>query len=288
MKTNTDLLIDNAIDNIIDLAIREDVGDGDHTSLACIPHGARGRMKLLVKEAGVIAGIDVAKRIFAKLDKDIIMEPLMADGMPVKSGDVAFYVEGNIISLLQAERLALNFMQRMSGIATQTATYTAQLAGLKAQVIDTRKTTPGLRVLEKMAVALGGGGNHRMGLYDMILIKDNHVDFSGGIEQAIRNVQSYLARTGRSLRIEVEVRSLADVQAVLALGGVHRIMLDNFSVPDTYTAVQLIGGQYEVESSGGITLANLRRYAECGVDYISVGALTHQIKSLDLSLKAVS
>ncbi|MDR1342178.1 MAG: carboxylating nicotinate-nucleotide diphosphorylase [Prevotellaceae bacterium] len=274
-------------DDIIDLAIREDVGDGDHTSLACIPPDAAGKMQLLVKQAGIAAGVEVARRIFQKLDSSTVMEQLIADGAPIKPGDVIFYVTGNAISLLQAERLVLNFMQRLSGIATQTAAYAAALDGLKTKVIDTRKTTPGMRVLEKMAVALGGGSNHRMGLYDMILIKDNHVDFSGGIEQAIKNVQAYLKKTGRALPVEVEVRSLVDVKKVLALGGVDRIMLDNFSLPDTRTAVELIGGRYEVESSGGITLATLRQYAECGVDYISAGALTHQIKSLDLSLKAV-
>jgi nicotinate-nucleotide pyrophosphorylase (carboxylating) len=276
------------IDDIIDLAIREDVGDGDHTSLACIPPDATGRMQLLVKQAGVIAGVEVAQRIFQKLDSGIVMEQLIADGSQVKPGDVVFYVTGKIISLLQAERLALNFMQRLSGVATQAAVYAAALDGLKTKVIDTRKTTPGMRVLEKMAVALGGGSNHRMGLHDMILIKDNHVDFSGGIEQAIKAVHAYLKKTGLALQIELEVRSLADVKKALAVGGFNRIMLDNFSLQDTKTAVELIGGLYEVESSGGITLATLRQYAECGVDYISVGALTHQIKSLDLSLKATT
>jgi nicotinate-nucleotide pyrophosphorylase (carboxylating) len=282
MKINPALLTDE----IIDLAIREDVGEGDHTSLACIPRGAAGRMRLLVKQAGVIAGVEVAERIFRKLDGSVAVERLIADGARVKPGDVVFYVTGKVTSLLQAERLALNFMQRLSGIATQTAIYAAALDGLKAKVIDTRKTTPGMRVLEKMAVALGGGSNHRMGLHDMILIKDNHVDFSGGVEQAIKNVRAYLKKTGLALPVEVEVRSLADVEKVLALGGVDRIMLDNFSLQNTKAAVARIGGRYEVEASGGITLATLRQYAECGVDYISAGALTHQIKSLDLSLKA--
>jgi nicotinate-nucleotide pyrophosphorylase (carboxylating) len=274
------------IDDIIDLAIREDIGDGDHTSLACIPHDAAGKMQLLVKQEGVVAGVEVAKRIFQKLDKSITIDVRIADGTCVKVGDVVFYATGRVISLLQAERLALNFMQRMSGVATQTAAYAKELQGLKTKVIDTRKTTPGMRVLDKMAVTLGGGGNHRMGLYDMILIKDNHVDFSGGIVQAVKNAQNYLKKTGRNLPIEVEVRSLSDIEKVLALGGVHRIMLDNFSLENTRKAVEMIGGKYEIESSGGITLATLRQYAECGVDYISVGALTHQIKSLDLSLKA--
>ncbi|MDR2814822.1 MAG: carboxylating nicotinate-nucleotide diphosphorylase [Prevotellaceae bacterium] len=283
MKINPTYLIDD----IIDLAIREDVGDGDHTSLACIPRSAAGKMQLLVKQAGVIAGVDVAERIFQRLDDSVALERLIADGARVKPGDVVFYVTGKVVSLLQAERLALNFMQRLSGVATQAAVYAAALSGLKTKVIDTRKTTPGMRVLEKMAVALGGGSNHRMGLHDMILIKDNHVDFSGGIEQAIANVHAYLKRTGLALQVELEVRSLTDVKKALALGGVNRIMLDNFSLQDTKAAVALIGGRYEVESSGGITLATLRQYAECGVDYISVGALTHQIKSLDLSLKAI-
>ncbi|MDR3329005.1 MAG: carboxylating nicotinate-nucleotide diphosphorylase, partial [Prevotellaceae bacterium] len=234
----------------------------------------------------VIAGIAVARRIFAQLDGSIAVEQLMADGAQVAAGDVAFYAAGSVLSMLQAERLVLNFMQRLSGVATQTAAYAAQLRGLKAKVIDTRKTTPGMRLLEKQAVALGGGGNHRMGLYDMLLIKDNHEDFAGGVAPAIRSAQRYLASTGRRLPVEVEVRSLADVGAVLAEGGVQRIMLDNFSLADTRAAVALIGGRYEVESSGGITLETLRQYAECGVDYISVGALTHQIRSLDLSLKA--
>jgi nicotinate-nucleotide pyrophosphorylase (carboxylating) len=254
MKIDTDKLIDD----IIDLAIREDIGDGDHTSLACIPQGTQGKMQLLVKQNGVLAGVEVARRIFAKLDSSIVMEQRIADGSSVKVGDVAFYVSGNIISLLQAERLVLNFMQRMSGVATQTFMYAKELQGLKTKVIDTRKTTPGMRVLEKMAVALGGGGNHRMGLYDMILIKDNHVDFSGGIVQAIKNAQDYLTKTHRNLQIEVEVRSLSDIEKVLALGGIHRIMLDNFSLQDTKAAVQMIGGKYEIESSGGITLDTLR------------------------------
>lgn len=283
MKINPELLTDD----IIDLAIREDVGDGDHTSLACIPRGATGKMQLLVKQPGVIAGVNVAKRIFQKLDGSAAMEQRIADGAQVEPGDVVFYVTGRVVSLLQAERLALNFMQRLSGVATQTAAYAAALSGLKTKVIDTRKTTPGMRALEKMAVALGGGSNHRMGLHDMILIKDNHVDFSGGVEQAIKNVHAYLKKTGLTLKVEVEVRSLSDVEKVLALGDVDRIMLDNFSLQDTKAAVELIAGRYEVESSGGITLATLRQYAECGVDYISAGALTHQIKSLDLSLKAV-
>ena len=275
------------IDQLITLAIAEDIGDGDHTSLASISPEATGKMKLLVKQEGVIAGIDIARQVFRRIDPGLKMEQLLHDGAKVKPGDIAFYVEGKELSLLQAERLALNIMQRMSGVATQTAVYVKELEGLKTQVIDTRKTTPGMRALDKMAVKIGGGGNHRMGLFDMILLKDNHIDFCGGVEQAILKAQEYLQRTGRRLAIEVEVRSLDDVRTVLRVGGVQRIMLDNFDIPTTKEAVVLIDGRYEIESSGGITLNNLRAYAECGVDFISVGALTHQISSLDLSLKAV-
>ncbi|MGL5913146.1 MAG: carboxylating nicotinate-nucleotide diphosphorylase [Bacteroidales bacterium] len=282
MNTNQQVLIDS----IIDLAIREDIGDGDHTSLACIADSEKGKMQLLVKQDGVLAGVAIAQRIFEKIDAQLTVDVRINDGASVKSGDLAFFVEGKILSLLQAERLVLNFMQRMSGVATQTATYTQRLKGLKTKVIDTRKTTPGMRVLDKMAVSIGGGGNHRMGLYDMLLIKDNHVDFSGGIENALKNAHAYLLKTGRNLPIEVEVRSLADIEKVMQIGNIQRIMLDNFSIDNTRAAVQMIAGKYEVESSGGITLETLRNYAECGVDYISVGALTHQIKSLDLSLKA--
>ncbi|MGL4956081.1 MAG: carboxylating nicotinate-nucleotide diphosphorylase [Bacteroidales bacterium] len=282
MNTNQQVLIDS----IIDLAIREDIGDGDHTSLACIADSEKGKMQLLVKQDGVLAGVAIAQRIFEKIDAQLTVDVRINDGATVKSGDLAFFVEGKILSLLQAERLVLNFMQRMSGVATQTATYTQRLKGLKTKVIDTRKTTPGMRVLDKMAVSIGGGGNHRMGLYDMLLIKDNHVDFSGGIENALKNAHAYLLKTGRNLPIEVEVRSLADIEKVMQIGNIQRIMLDNFSIDNTRAAVQMIAGKYEVESSGGITLETLRNYAECGVDYISVGALTHQIKSLDLSLKA--
>ncbi|MGL5959234.1 MAG: carboxylating nicotinate-nucleotide diphosphorylase [Bacteroidales bacterium] len=282
MNTNQQVLIDS----IIDLAIREDIGDGDHTSLACIADSEKGKMQLLVKQDGVLAGVAIAQRIFEKIDAQLTVDVRINDGATVKSGDLSFFVEGKILSLLQAERLVLNFMQRMSGVATQTATYTQRLKGLKTKVIDTRKTTPGMRVLDKMAVSIGGGGNHRMGLYDMLLIKDNHVDFSGGIENALKNAHAYLLKTGRNLPIEVEVRSLADIEKVMQIGNIQRIMLDNFSIDNTRAAVQMIAGKYEVESSGGITLETLRNYAECGVDYISVGALTHQIKSLDLSLKA--
>jgi nicotinate-nucleotide pyrophosphorylase (carboxylating) len=275
------------IDDLLTLAIAEDIGDGDHTSLAVIPQEAEGKMKLLVKEEGVIAGIEIAKQLFGRIDRRLEMEQLLKDGSWVKRGDIAFYVTGRERSLLQAERLVLNIMQRMSGVATQTAACVEALKGLKTQVLDTRKTTPGMRVLDKLAVQLGGGGNHRMGLFDMILLKDNHIDFAGGIEQAIRKTREYLQRTSRNLAIEVEVRSLDDLKIVLRVGGVQRIMFDNFDLPATKEAVGLVAGRYETESSGGITLENLRAYAECGVDFISVGALTHQIKSLDLSLKAV-
>ena len=274
------------VNDLIELAIREDIGEGDHSSLACFPHDVRGRMKLLVKQEGVLAGVEVAETVLRRLDPDVKFEKRLDDGARVQPGDIAFYVEGRLISLLQAERILLNIMQRMSGVATQTAVYVNELAGLKTQVIDTRKTTPGMRVLDKMAVRIGGGGNHRIGLFDMVILKDNHIDFAGGITPAIRKTQAYLKEKGKNIPIEVEVRSLDDIREVLSVGGVDRIMLDNFSPETTREAVALIGGRYETESSGGITLKNLREYAECGVDFISVGALTHQIKSLDLSLKA--
>ncbi len=274
------------VNDLIELAIREDIGDGDHSSLACIPHDERGRMKLLVKQEGILAGVEVAETVLRRLDPEVKFEKRLDDGARVKPGDIAFYVEGRLISLLQAERILLNIMQRMSGVATQTAVYVQELNGLKTQVIDTRKTTPGMRVLDKMAVRIGGGGNHRIGLFDMVILKDNHIDFAGGITPAIRKTQAYLKEKGKNIPIEVEVRSLDDIREVLSVGGVDRIMLDNFSPEMTREAVALIGERYETESSGGITLKNLREYAECGVDFISVGALTHQIKSLDLSLKA--
>jgi nicotinate-nucleotide pyrophosphorylase (carboxylating) len=275
-------------DELIKLAIAEDIGDGDHTSIACISASVRGRMKLLVKQEGVLAGVEVAKRVFHLIDPAVTMTVLIADGAPVQAGDVAFYVEGAVRSMLQAERIVLNIMQRMSGVATQTAEYVKKLDGLKTRVLDTRKTTPGMRLFDKLAVKLGGGENHRIGLFDMILIKDNHIDFSGGIENALHNVRTYLDRTHRQLPVEIEVRSFADIRTVLRIGGVQRIMLDNFSLEDTRKAVELIAGKYETESSGGITLQTIRDYAECGVDFVSVGALTHQIKSIDMSLKVVS
>ncbi len=274
------------VKDLIELAIREDIGDGDHTSLACIPSDARGRMRLLCKQEGIIAGIEVARMVLERLDPTVEFEQVLEDGAHVKPGDVAFYVSGREITLLQSERILLNIMQRMSGVATQTAVYADRLKGMKTKVLDTRKTTPGMRVLDKMAVKIGGGENHRMGLFDMILIKDNHIDFAGGITAALTKCREYLRRTGRNLPIEIEVRSLADIDEVFAAGGADRIMLDNFSVELTREAVARIAGRCEIESSGGITLDTLREYAECGVDFVSVGALTHQIKSLDMSLKA--
>jgi nicotinate-nucleotide pyrophosphorylase (carboxylating) len=275
------------VEELIELAIREDIGDGDHTSLASIPDTARGRMKLLVKERGIIAGVEVAEMVFRRLDGDVTLEILIPDGTPVAVGDVVFYVEGRVRTLLQSERIILNIMQRMTGIATETARYVKRVEGTGCRILDTRKTNPGNRVLDKMAVKLGGGENHRMGLFDMILLKDNHIDFAGGIIPAIQGVHSYLAQRGLSLPIEVEVRSLDDIDKVFAVGGVQRIMLDNFDLEQTRRAVAKIDGRVEIESSGGIRYENLRDYAECGVDFISVGALTHQIKSVDLSLKAV-
>ncbi|HIZ14692.1 MAG TPA: carboxylating nicotinate-nucleotide diphosphorylase [Candidatus Tidjanibacter faecipullorum] len=274
------------VEELIELAIKEDIGDGDHTSLATIPHEERGRMRLLVKQEGVIAGIEVARMVLRRLDPDVQFDQRIEDGQPVHVGDVAFYVEGRIISLLQAERILLNIMQRMSGVATCTARYVRELEGTGCRVLDTRKTTPGMRVLEKMAVRLGGGENHRMGLFDMILLKDNHIDFAGGIANALGAVRRYLTEQGRSLPIEIEVRSLEDIDEVFAAGGADRIMLDNFSVEMTRRAVEKIDGRCEIESSGGITLETMRAYAECGVDFVSVGALTHHISSLDMSLKA--
>ena len=275
------------VDKLIELAILEDIGDGDHSSLSCIPASEQGKMKLLVKQEGIIAGIEIAKLIFGRIDGELKMEQLLTDGAHVKVGDVAFFVEGRVHSLLQAERLVLNVMQRMSGVATQANVYAQKLKGLKTKVLDTRKTTPGMRILEKMAVKIGGGENHRIGLYDMIMLKDNHVDFAGGIESAIKKAQDYLRVTGRDLKIEVETRSIDEIRKVMEVGGVHRIMLDNFDLEKTRAAVELIDGKFETESSGGITLETLRDYAECGVDFTSVGALTHQIKSLDMSLKAI-
>ena len=274
------------VEELIELAIREDIGDGDHTSLATIPADARGKMQLLVKQEGIIAGIEVARMVFDRLDGSVAVDRRREDGARVRRGDIAFYVEGRILSLLQAERIVLNIMQRMSGVATQTAAYVKLLEGTHCRVLDTRKTTPGMRVLDKMAVKLGGGENHRMGLFDMILLKDNHIDFAGGIANALGAVRGYLADTGRQLPIEVEVRSLEDIDEVFAAGGADRIMFDNFTVEMTREGVRRIAGRCETESSGGIREDTMRAYAECGVDYVSVGALTHQIRSLDMSLKA--
>lgn len=279
-------MINNDLNQFIENAIREDIGDGDHSSLSCIPANATGKAHLIVKEEGIIAGIEIARQIFSHLDQSITFNQLIADGAKVRFGDIAFTVEGKTQTLLLAERLVLNIMQRMSGIATKTNEYVRQLEGLNTKVLDTRKTTPGLRVLEKMAVKMGGGENHRMGLYDMIMLKDNHVDFAGGIKQAITAAQNYLKQNGKDLKIEIEVRNLDELQQVLEIGGVHRIMLDNFDTVTTKKAVAMIDGRFETESSGGITMETLRSYAECGVDYISVGALTHHIKSMDMSLKA--
>ena len=274
------------IDDIITRALAEDLGDGDHTSLACIPAEATGKARLLVKEPGIIAGIEIARRVFEKVDKNIIFKQILKDGDIVKPGDIAFTVEGNPVSLLSSERLALNFMQRMSGIATKTHQMQKLLKGLNTKLLDTRKTTPNLRAIEKMAVKIGGGENHRFGLFDMIMIKDNHVDFSGGIANAINNVKKYLKERNKDLKIEIEVRNFDELNQVLAIGGIHRIMLDNFTPDNLRKAVEIIDGRYETEASGGITESTLRLYAETGVDYISVGSLTHHIKSLDLSLKA--
>lgn len=274
------------VEELIELAIKEDIGDGDHSSLATIPHDQRGRMKLLVKQDGIIAGVEIAEMIFKRLDPDVKVEVVIKDGTTVKVGDIVFYVEGRLISLLQAERIVLNIMQRMSGVATQTAVYVKEVEGLNTKILDTRKTTPGMRVLDKMAVKLGGGDNHRMGLFDMMILKDNHIDFAGGVYNAITKAKKYLQEKGKSIKIEVEVRNFDDIKEVFRAGGADRIMLDNFTAEQTCEAVKMINGAAEIESSGGITLKNLREYAECGADFVSVGALTHQIKSLDLSLKA--
>jgi nicotinate-nucleotide pyrophosphorylase (carboxylating) len=274
-------------EQLIKLWFAEDIGDGDHTSLSCIPATAIGKSQLIIKENGVLAGVEVARQIFKSFDSELKMTEFIADGAEVKVGDIAFVVEGRIQSLLQTERLMLNVMQRMSGVATRTRQYVKMLEGTKTRVLDTRKTTPGLRLLEKEAVKIGGGVNHRIGLYDMILLKDNHVDFAGGIDKAILRAQNYLKEKGKNLKIEIEVRSFDELAQVMAIGGIDRIMLDNFSVENTRKAVEIIDGKYETESSGGITFETLRQYAECGVDYISVGALTHSVKSLDLSFKAI-
>ena len=271
----------------IKLWLAEDIGDGDHTTLCCIPADAIGRSRLIVKDTGIIAGIEVAKKVFEIFDRELRITQYMHDGDEVKPQDIAFEVEGKVRSLLQTERLMLNIMQRMSGIATRTREYVKLLEGTRTRILDTRKTTPGLRMLEKEAVLIGGGCNHRIGLYDMILLKDNHIDFAGGISQAIDRANKYLKDNNKNLKIEIEVRNFDELNEVLASGNVNRIMLDNFSVADTRKAVEIIGGRFETESSGGITETTIREYALAGVDYISVGALTHSIKSLDMSFKAI-
>jgi len=274
------------LDSSIDQWFLEDIGNGDHTTFSTIPEKASGSAKLLVKEKGILAGVEVARRIFQRFDPGVEFEQILRDGIPIASGEIAYRVKGKVHSLLQCERLVLNVMQRMSGIATTTHEYVLLLEGTPTKILDTRKTTPGMRFLEKEAVRLGGGINHRFGLYDMILIKDNHIDFAGGIKEAISGTFAYLKQKKLNLEIVVEARSLKDIEEVLSLGGIRRILLDNFTVEQTQRAVDLINGRVETESSGGITRDTIRNYAECGVDYISVGALTHQINSLDLSLKA--
>ena len=280
------LSVNELEDRRIDLAFAEDIGDGDHTTLCCIPENAMGKSHLLIKEDGILAGVELAKRVFAKFDPTMQVEVLINDGTPVKKGDIAMVVTAKVRSLLQTERLMLNIMQRMSGIATMTNKYVERLKGTKTHVLDTRKTTPGLRMLEKQAVKIGGGMNHRIGLFDMILLKDNHIDFCGGITNAITRCHEYLKEKGLDLKIEIEVRNFDELAEAMNCGGINRIMLDNFSVADTKKAVDIVGGKFETESSGGITFDTIRDYAECGVDFISVGALTHSVKGLDMSFKA--
>ena len=282
MKTKDEL-----IDELLDLAFAEDIGDGDHTTLCCIPADEMGKQHLLVKEEGILAGVEIAKKVFHKFDPELKMTVFINDGAHVKPGDVAFVVEGRVRSLLQTERLMLNIMQRMSGIATMTAKYMDRLKGLKTKVLDTRNTTPGIRMLEKEAVKIGGGMNHRIGLFDMILLKDNHVDFAGGIANAINKANEYIKANHKDgMKIEIEVRNFDELDEALATGHVDRIMLDNFTPENTKKAVDIVAGRCELESSGGITFDTLRDYGECGVDYISVGALTHSVKGLDMSFKA--
>ena len=280
------LTVDELEDKLLDLAFAEDIGDGDHTTLCCIPDDAMGKSHLLVKEEGILAGVEMARKVFNKFDPTMQMDVMIHDGAHVKPGDIAFVVTGKVRSLLQTERLMLNIMQRMSGIATMTHRYVDRVAGPGCHILDTRKTTPGMRILEKQAVKIGGGMNHRIGLFDMILLKDNHIDFAGGIVNAIRRCHEYLKAKGLDLKIEIEVRDFDELQQVLDEGGVDRIMLDNFTPADTRKAVTIINHRYEVESSGGITYDTIRDYAEQGVDFISVGALTHSVKGLDLSFKA--
>lgn len=280
------LSVNELEERLIDLAFAEDIGDGDHTTLCCIPEDAMGKSHLLIKDNGILAGVEIAKKVFNRFDPTMSVEVLIKDGEPVKVGDIAMVVTGKVRSLLQTERLMLNIMQRMSGIATMTNKYVKRIEGTKTHILDTRKTTPGMRILEKQAVRIGGGMNHRIGLFDMILLKDNHIDFAGGIENAINRCHEYLKEKNLDLKIEIEVRSFEELDQVISHGGVNRIMLDNFSVEDTKKAVEIINGRYETESSGGITYDTIRSYAECGVDFISVGALTHSVKCLDMSFKA--
>ena len=278
--------VDELNDKLIDLAFSEDIGDGDHTTLCCIPDDEMGKSQLIIKENGILAGIRVAQQVFNRFDPTMKVEVLIEDGTPEKPGDVAMIVSGKVRSLLQTERLMLNIMQRMSGIATMTSKYVKKLEGTNTRILDTRKTTPGMRMMEKEAVKIGGGVNHRIGLFDMILLKDNHIDFAGGIDAALDKCHQYLKDKGLDLKIEIEVRSFDELQQVLNHGGVDRIMLDNFNTEDTKKAVAMINHRYETESSGGITYDTIRDYAECGVDFISVGALTHSVKGLDMSFKA--
>ncbi len=280
-----ELVVKDLIDRLIDLSFAEDIGDGDHTTLSCIPADAMGKSKLLIKEEGILAGIDVAKEVFHRFDPTMKVEVFIQDGSHVKPGDVAMVVEGKVQSLLQTERLMLNIMQRMSGIATMTHKYVKKLEGTKTRVLDTRKTTPGMRIMEKMAVKIGGGCNHRIGLFDMILLKDNHVDFAGGIHNAVTHAKEYCKAKGKNLKIELEVRNFDELNQALA-EGVDRIMFDNFTPEDTRKAVEIVGGRCETESSGGITYETMLPYAQAGVDFISFGALTHSVKGLDMSFKA--
>ena len=282
----SEIQFEKELEGIIDNAIREDVGDGDHSSLACIPEGVQGKAKLLVKDEGIIAGVDFAKKIYKQIDPTIKITTFIEDGENVKFGDVVFTIEGSTHSILKTERLVLNAMQRMSAIATKTKYYTNLLEGTKTKILDTRKTTPGIRAIEKWAVKIGGGVNHRFALYDMIMLKDNHIDFAGGITKAIEQTQAYLKETGKDLKIIIEARDLQEIREILRSDGVHRILIDNFNYEDTRKAVAMINGKCQTESSGGINEETLRKYAECGVDYISSGALTHSIYNMDLSLKA--
>ena len=281
------LEFDKEIDLIIANAIREDIGDGDHTSLACIPKTAHGKAKLMVKEAGIIAGVNFAKHVFNYVDSSLSINIIINEGVFVNEGDIVFYVEGASQSILRAERLVLNGMQRMSAIATKTNVFVNLLHGTKTKILDTRKTTPGIRALEKWAVSIGGGENHRFGLFDMIMLKDNHIDFCGSITKAIINTQQYLKNTNKDLKIIVEARNLGEIEEILRCEGVFRILIDNFSVTDTVKAVKMIGNKCLTESSGNIDETTVRKYAECGVNYISSGALTHSVHNMDLSLKAI-